>query len=201
MDARFADLKKIPREPAARMLAMANAKLATPLKSPASAPVEAVLAELDAAGAVFDMLRLLAIALPPRERTWWACLAAHDTLDPGAEKLPPPLAAAEAWVFKPSDENREAARAAAEAAEADDDTSLCATAVAICDGKLGAGDMAEYAAPPGGAATAVFGMVMLSLGHRAEAFAAHAQLLIDRALDIARGGNGRLDPAGAGAGS
>lgn len=193
MSGRFTDLKKVPPEPAARMLAMANAKLVTPLKSPASAPVETVLEELDAAGALFDMLRLLAVALPPRERTWWACLAARDLLDPAAKKLPPPLAAAEAWVFKPTDENREAARAAAEAADSDDDTALCATAVALCDGTLGPGELAQYPAPPGGAATVVFGVVMLSLSQHADRFDAHGRLLVDRALHIARGGNGRLE--------
>ncbi len=47
MNERFADLTKLPRQPAARLLALANAKLQTPLESPASAPVEAVLAELE----------------------------------------------------------------------------------------------------------------------------------------------------------
>jgi hypothetical protein len=194
MTARFADLKKIPNEPAARMLARANARLSTPLRAPASAPVAAVLEELEAADAVVDMLRLLAIALPPRERTWWACLAARDLLPPGAEP-PPPLAAAEAWVFRPGDDTRAAARAAAEAAEPGDDTSLCATAVAMCDGALGPGELAEYPAPPGGPETLVFGMAILALSRRPDAFAAHGRLLVDRALDIARGGNGRVEAA------
>jgi hypothetical protein len=192
MDARFANLKKIPREPAARLLAGANARLSTPLKAAASAPIETVLEELNTAGATFDMLRLLAVALPPRERIWWACLAARDLLGPGAE-APASLSAAEAWVFKPTDANREAARAAAEAAEVGDDTSLCGTAVAMNDGRLGTGDMAEHAAPPGAAATAVFGMAMLALSRNPEDHVARGRILIDRALDIARGGNGRLE--------
>jgi hypothetical protein len=194
MNARFADLKKIPDEPAARMLARANARLTTRLRAPASAPVAVVLEELEAADALVDMLRLLAIALPPRERVWWACLAARDALPPGAA-APPPLAAAEAWVFRPDDETRAAARAAAEAAGPEDDTALCASAAAMADGTLGPGDLAGHPAPPGGAETLAFGMAVLSLSRRSDAFAAQGRLLVDRALDIARGGNGRIEAA------
>ncbi len=197
MTQRFADLKKVPREPAARLLAGANARLKTPLRSPVAAPVSVVLAELDEAEAWIDMLRLLSVALPPRERVWWACLAGRDVAaaaaGPGAAppRLPPPLAAAEAWVFKPSDAARDAARAAAEAAEPFDDTSLCATAVVFFDGTLGTGALAQQPAPPGVAQAAVFGMNLISLGLEGQDFTAAANRLIDRALDIARGGNGR----------
>ena len=192
---RFAGLKKIPKEPALRLLALANMKLDCPLKAPASAPVDVVLAELDAAGAWLDMLRLLAAALPPRERVWWGCLAAEDTLTEDAPR-PLTLTAAQAWVFKPSDDTRAKARSALEAADPDDQATLCAMAVAMCDGKLGPGDLAAYDAPPGAAAIAVFGAALLSLGAVDSAgFEARKTLLVDRALDIARGGNGRLgDP-------
>jgi hypothetical protein len=46
MDKRFADLKKIPAVPAARLLAAASIKLKTKLKSPTSADVSTVLTEL-----------------------------------------------------------------------------------------------------------------------------------------------------------
>jgi hypothetical protein len=195
MTQRFADLKKVPKEPAARLLAGANARLKTPLKAPVAAPVGVVLAELEEAGAWIDMLRLLSVALPPRERVWWACLAGRDVAA-AAPRLPPPLAAAEAWVFKPSDAARDAARAAAESAEPDDDTTLCATAVIFFDGTLGTGDLARQPAPPGVAQAAAFGMNLLALGQEGADFAGAANRLIDRALDIARGGNGR---GGAGA--
>ncbi|MFQ5621865.1 MAG: hypothetical protein ACE5FS_00565 [Paracoccaceae bacterium] len=193
MSERFADLKKIAREPAARLLATANAKLQTKVKAPASASVEAVLEELDENGAVVDMLRILSLALPARERVWWACLAARDLVGQDVEPAPPPLAAAEKWVFKPTDENREAAREALELAEMDDQTELCATAVIFCDGKIGTGDLADVDAPPGGSATAAFVMNATALSESGEKFDAYGQLLVDRALDIARGGSGRLD--------
>jgi hypothetical protein len=195
MTQRFADLKKVPKEPAARLLAGANARLKTPLTSPVAAPVSVVLAELEEVGAWIDMLRLLSVALPPRERVWWACLAGRDVVEAekgaGPLRVPPPLAAAEAWVFKPSDATRDAARAAAEVAEPLDDTTLCATAVIFFDGTLGTGALAQQPAPPGVAQAAAFAMNLLSLGLEGQDFKVAANRLIDRALDIARGGNGR----------
>src|SRR5690606_28163821 len=143
---------KIPREPALRLLALANAKLSVPVSAPAAASVETVFAELDAAGANIDILRLISVVLPARECIWWACLAAEDLLE-GREPTRA-LAAAQAWVFKPTDENREAARRAAETAGPEDDTDLCALAVSMCDGKIGPGELGQYDAPPGGTATA-----------------------------------------------
>ena len=188
---RFAGLKKMPRQPAARLLAMANARLETRLTAPASAPVELVLAELADRGAVVDILRLLSVALPPRERIWWSCLAGRDTLEPG-EEPPPPLLAAEAWVFRPTEENRAAAQAALEIADIDDDTVHCATGVLYCDGTLGPGTLAEHPAPPGAGELAAFAMNLIALGTRPEAFDIMSDLLVDRALDIARGGSGRV---------
>ena len=195
METRFADLKKVSKEPAARMLALANARLETRLGMPASAGVGVVLAGLAKAGAPVDMLRLLSVALPPRERTWWACLAARDILGPDPENLPPTLSAAEAWVRKPGEDTRLAVRKALDLAEADDDTSLCATAAVFGDGTLGPGDMAQHPAPPGASEAAAFGMNMITIGETEGDFFAEADRLIDRGLDIARGGTGR--PAGA----
>lgn len=195
MDTRFRNLKKLPNDPAAKLLAQANIKLDTKVSAPASAPAPVVLAELAGAGAVLDMLQLLAVALPGREATWWACLAARDILGPDAKTVPPPLAAAEAWVFKPTDENRARARAAIDTAERGDDTTFCAMAAVYTAGTLGPDDLSEYPAPPGGLAGAVLSMNMLSAAAHARQAAAHMQMLVERGLDIARGGNGRVGAA------
>lgn len=194
MSDRFADLRKIPEQPAKRFLAAANAKLATPLTAPASAPVSAVMGELAGQGAFVDMLRLMSVALPARERTWWACLAARDVVGPDADPVPATLATAEAWVFRPGEETRAAAYQAAEAADPDDETVLCATAAVFADGTLGPGDLKEYPAPPGGGEAAAFGMNVMALEHLGLPIAEAADRLIDRALDIARGGSGKPKP-------
>jgi hypothetical protein len=192
MSKRFENLKKIPAEPAARMLAMANTKLQTKIAAPASAPIAIVLTELEEKAAKIDILRLLSVALPPREATWWACLAGHDLIGPNPAVIPPPLACAERWVFKPTEENRIAARDAFETADMDDDTTFCAMAALYADGTLGPGDLNQTPAPPNGVSAAVFAMNLLSMKMNVDRMQVHLDILIDRALDIARGGNGRV---------
>ncbi len=194
MSERFSNLTKVPKEPAARLLANTNTRLTTPISAPASAMPEVVLAELDEKGATVDMLHLLAILLPARERVWWACLAARDCVGPKSENDPPSLAAAEAWVFKPTDENREAARATLDHAEVNDDTVNCALSVLYSDGTLGAGDLSQHQAPAGASEVAAFAMNVIALRENSDKFEEHGQLLVDRALDIARGGNGNVEP-------
>ena len=191
MTERFKSLSKLPNQPAARLLAQANCKLTTKLEAAASASVEVVLTELAAKAAYDDMLMVLACALPPRERVWWSCLAGRDTI-PEGDKLPPPLVAAEAWVFKPTEDNRKAAQAAIEVAEVEDDTVHCASAVVFFDGTLGPGDLAEHAAPPGAAELSVFAINIIAYCRDSEQMEAMGNVLVDRALAIARGGSGNI---------
>jgi hypothetical protein len=199
MKDRFNNLTKIPRQPAARLLSQANAELETELDAPATASVEAVLAELDKKGAVIDMLRLLAIALPARERVWWACLAARDTLAEGA-KPSHLLLSAEAWVHKPTPENHQAVQNALQHASVKDDTKHCAMAVLYHDGTLGPGELSHHPAPAGGSETMAFAMNVVAIGRSGKPLEVAAALLIDRAVDIAKGGSGRVsrEPATAG---
>lgn len=198
MSTRFENLKKVPPEPAAKLLANANTKLQTKHGLPASASVTAVLAELDKLGAKIDMLRLLSVVLPPREATWWACLAARDLIGPDAKQVPMPLAAAERWVFKPNQDNRVIVRNAYETAEQDDDTAYCAMAALYADGTLGPGDLNQMAAPPCGVSAAVLAMNLLAMRANVDRMQVYLEILIDRALNIARGGNGKVE-AGQGA--
>jgi hypothetical protein len=192
MAKRFEGLEKIPRQPAARLLALANARLGVKVDSPAAAPVHEVLAELDGKSAVVDMLRLLAVSLPPRERVWWACLAARDLVAAG--KAPATIVeAVEAWVWEPSEETMIRIRRAIDAAESDDETVLCGNAAMMSGGKLGPEELAQFDAPPGGSEAYALVMNAQSLGI-AEAPDLYGHYLVDRALDIARGGQGDLPP-------
>jgi hypothetical protein len=168
-----------------------NAVPQTPIDAPARASVAEVLAEFEAKGALIDMLLLLAHALPPREATWWACLAARDILLEGAAPTAS-LKAAEAWVFRPGIETRAQAREAFDAAGNEDDTFFCAMAASFADGTLGPGELDDYDAPPGAVGGAVFGMVLTSLFDDEDQVEARGPLLLARALDIARGGNGNV---------
>ncbi|MBL3703852.1 hypothetical protein GI582_14235 [Sulfitobacter sp. BDSS02] len=192
MSDRFSGMVKVPKDPAARLLADANVLLKTPLDAPASAAADVVLSELAEKNAWIDILMLLGVILPPRERVWWACLAARDYIGPKSDRDPAALKAAEAWVFKPTDENREAARQSLDHAYIDDETVHCAMCVLYSDGTLGPGDLAKFPAPAGASETSAFAMNMVALGELSDKFEAHTQVLIDRAVDIARGGNGQM---------
>jgi len=191
MSGRFDKMTKAAREPAAKLLSLANVELETPVEAPASAMPEIVLAELDGKDAVIDQLKLMAVVLPPRERVWWACLAARDLVGPGEDRVTPSLRAAEAWVRRPTDENREAARATLDHARVGDDTVMCAEAVLYADGTLGPGDLAQHPAPAGACEILCFIMNIKAMSGQEADQMAHARLLVDRAADIARGGDGR----------
>jgi hypothetical protein len=195
VNTRFQSMVKLPEGPVAKRLAELNVTLKTPLVAPASAPAEVVLAELDEKGALIDLLRLLSILLPARERVWWACLAARDLVGAAPENATPSLLAAEAWVFRPSAENRIAAQEAVDLAGPDDETVNCALSVVYSDGTLGPKALAQYPAPLGAATITAFGVVVTALGHHADRYAEYGQLLIDRAVNIGRGGNGKLEVA------
>ncbi len=194
--ARFADLKKVPKQPATRLMAMGNSKLNSELGVPANASVSEVLDDLEKQApdldASLDMLRLMAMALPARERTWWACLAARDVIGKEIENTPLSLEIAEKWVRKPSDELRDAARKAVENADIDDETVNCATSVVFFDDTLGTGDLAQYPAPPGASQNAVLAMVAKAVTHLSDDPVEACNILVDRAVDIARGGSGQI---------
>ena len=192
MTKRFENLKKVPEQPAARLLAAANAKLETKLSLPASASVKAVLEELDKVDAHIDILRLLSVSLPPRECVWWACIAGRDIIEPDEKSMC--LTASEAWVFEPTPENRERLRLVLENESTGDEAAPCATAAYYAPGNLGEGDMADIPAPIGVVSACCFGMNLktLKVGPNPDRC---FQVTIDRALDIARGGNGKIQLA------
>ena len=196
MSGRFENLVKVPPDPVAKMLSHANVLLKTPLEAPPTADAATVLEELERKGALIDLLRVLAVVLPARERVWWACLAARDYIGPRGPDDPPSLAKSEAWVLDPTEENRDAARITLDHAYVDDDTVNCALAVLYHDGTLGPGDLRQYPAPAGAAETAAFAMNMVALGQLSDKFEEHGRLLVDRALDIAKGGRGLVAAAG-----
>jgi hypothetical protein len=89
-------------------------KLLTAQQSPAQ-----FLKALADRGHYVDALRLMAVALLPREAVWWACLCCRHTL--GAKAPPAPaedhaLQAAAQWVTRPDEPRRKAAEVAGAAA-------------------------------------------------------------------------------------
>jgi hypothetical protein len=200
---RFADLRKVPKQPALRLVAIANGKLKTKLKAPANSTVSDVLIELASMdkdlNAHLDMLRIMAAALPARERVWWTCLAGRDIIGPDVEEVPLTLKLSEEWVRKPSDDLREKVREAVELADSDDEMDMCGATVQFYDDTLGTGDLAKHAAPPGASQNSALTMVSKAVAPLAarldvDLFTA-INIHIDRAVDISRGGNGQIQSA------
>lgn len=164
------------------------------LKAGAGGTPAALIAALISAGLAVDAIRVLAMALPRREAAWWACLAARDALpaasNPAAETAA--LAAAENWVFKPSEEHRRACFAPAQALEFATPAAYAAMAVFWSGGSLAPPD-APVVIPPGDTltGTAAAAAALLAAAREPAAIKAHYEALLRQAVDIANGGSGR----------
>lgn len=193
-DARFADLKKMPDKPAAEILAKVKAKPIVAPDTPADASVADMLKAFDGKASFADQFQLLAHALPVREGVWWACLAAEAYFPGGPETYPEHLTAAKAWVRKPGGETRAATEKALQSADPVDDTTPCAQAALYAKGTMGTGLLDDMPTKPGFAGLFVYRMVLSawSLAKAPEEKVATGRRLVDQALDIARGGNGRV---------
>ena len=160
------------------------------------ADVPAALEALEADGMATDAVKLVAHALPRREGVWWACMCARATMP---AELPPTdraaLDAAEAWVRKPSDENRRAAFAAAEQARFGTPEAWAGVA-AFWSGDSMA-PVGQPAVPPAPhlAGLAITGAVTLA-SVRTDPARQPARLarFIASGRDIASGGPGRMEP-------
>ena len=165
--------------------------------------VAAMAAQCDAAGFLqwlvdqehhVEAVRYLAHALPPREGVWWACVSARRAL--GREPWPEDVAAleaAEAWVFKPSDDGlRLAAMKAAEATDLQSAAALAAVACFFSGGSMLPPDQPPE--PPGEqlCPTMVAAAVLYAASKgSAERAPDRFKLLLAMGMDIASGGSGK----------
>lgn len=140
-----------------------------------------------------DAVRFLAMALPKREATWWACLAARHGLAedaPGQEMAA--IAAAEAWVYRPSEENRQLTQPVAEATKFKTAASWAAIAAFWSGGSIS--PVPDVMVPPAEdlTAKAVSGAIMLAAaaGNPAD-ISRNYQLFLQQGINIACGGDGR----------
>lgn len=189
----FAGLKKLPETPAQALADAAEIEFSVPIEGEETTPADALrqFAEADKPG---DQIRMLALALPPREGVWWACVCMRDMLPAAPVKMPDCLTTAEAWVYKPNAETREAAHKAAQAARPSDDTQIVATAAVYAAGTMGPGDLDAMPLQAGAFANVLAGAVLTAMANAREELAERMPgLVIERGLDIARGGNGRLE--------
>ncbi len=154
------------------------------------------------AGLLVDAIRLLAIALPRREAVWWACLAARGALATAPAAAPatdaPPadlaaLEAAEAWVYRPTEENRRATFPPAELLNFKTAAAYAAMAAFWSGGSLAPPD-APVVVPPGDGltGTAAAAAVLLAAAALPKEAPARQRASLVQALDIANGGSGKM---------
>jgi len=175
---------------------VAAAQLSAPAGEIAAraAGAEALVDALVAQSKFEDAVRLLANALLPREAVWWACLAGRLAMatvrKPGDADA---LAAAEAWVYKPNEDNRRAAMAKAQATAFDSAGAWAAVAAFWSGGSMAPPAAPSVPPPPYLIGRAIFGAVMLAAvaGPPDKIGARYAQL-VAQGIDIAAGGNGRV---------
>lgn len=140
-----------------------------------------------------DAVRFLAAGLPKREAVWWACLCARTALaDQPAPKAAQAIEAAEAWVYKPTEEHRRATEKLAEQATYDEPAAWAAMGAFWSGGSMS--PEGQPVVPPGDELTgkAVAGAVLLAVakGEASKMTECYRDFL-GKGLDIAAGGDGR----------
>ena len=146
-----------------------------------------------------DAIKFVARALPKREASWWACLCAHSVLaeKPDAEASRA-LELAGKWVYQPSEENRRLTYQAAEATGFKHPASWAAMAAYWSGGSLAPAEVPPVPPAENLTAQAVAGAVMLAAVHiDPEDAAQKYRRFLEQGIDIACGGNGRLQDASA----
>lgn len=143
-----------------------------------------------------DAIRFLSRALPKREATWWACLAARSTVnDATPTQQIQALEAAEAWVYRPNEENRRLAYERAVAATFENPSSWAAMAAFWSGGSMTAPDLPVVPPADNLTSKAATGAIMLSAVHGdPRKLEETYQLYLKQGLDIAAGGDGRAQP-------
>ncbi|MEM9198637.1 MAG: hypothetical protein AAGD12_12405 [Pseudomonadota bacterium] len=186
MSDRFEGLKKIPDQAAGEFLAATGGALDDADGIALNRYVSEVLADLDARGNLTDQIRLLARSLPKREAVWWACLAGRDLQPEGTQWQT--LQVAEAWVFKPGHEARQRCFDVVNDSDPDEESDLCARAAYFAEPE----EEEVWVQPGFTPMMAELMNIKSMLAVPPEAAELWARHLIDRGLDIARGGNGTL---------
>jgi hypothetical protein len=141
-----------------------------------------------------DAVKVLAHALPKREAVWWACLCARKTLtEKSSAAENKAIELAEAWVYKPSEENRKLLIPIAETAHFKNAASWAVVAAFWSGNNISF--TPEVTIPPteGLTAKAVTGAIITAaVSDKPENIASNYQLFLKQGIDIACGGDGRV---------
>ena len=187
-------LNKISAKKAAEICAVAAAAGRT-LPDPGDASPAEYLKKLVSAPALDEAIQFMAFALPKREAVWWACLCARSQVrDSTPAAALAALTAAEAWVYRPTDETRRAAMERAQATQFDSALIWPAVAAFWSGGSLAPPNLPAVPPPSHLSGVAVCGAVTLAAVQTEPALAEQKrQRYIEIAIDVANGGSGRIE--------
>jgi Family of unknown function (DUF6931) len=152
-------------------------------------------------GHFVDAIKLLAFGLPKREAVWWGIQCVRAILPAEASpKESEALKAAEAWVYKPTEENRWAAKEAAERAGVDKPAGWPAMGAFWSGGSMVPAHLPQMSPGPAFTANAVSGAIFMAAGlYDPERVMDLFKLSVEDGIDIANGGAGkrraRSDPS------
>jgi hypothetical protein len=164
---------------------------AQPLLKDAMPPLDFI-AALTASKLHRDAVQFLARALPKREAVWWSCLCTRDTIpDPGPKQLTAAIQAAEAWVYRPTEENRRKAQQTAEAIEDPHAARWSAMGAFWSGGSVAPPDAPEVKPAEDLTAKAVAGAILMAATEEPMETDDRFKRFLDYGADIANGGTGR----------
>jgi hypothetical protein len=153
--------------------------------------------QLMAQDLLHEAIKFMARALPKREATWWACLAARTELtESSTQEQLIAVEIAEQWVYKPTEENRRLTYSAAHAANFDSAAAWAAMAAFWSGGSMAPPEAPVVPPAENLTGKAVAGAIMLAAVRREpEKANDKIKTFLAQAINIAQGGNGRLDAA------
>lgn len=141
-----------------------------------------------------DVMRFFAYGLPKREAIWWSYLCATDTTPQTNKEDFAALVAVKKWVYTPNEDNRRETKPLAKTLNYKTAASWSAMAVFWSGGSLTPAGKPEVLPSEQLTAHAVAGAVLLAAVEKNPEQASEKYLLfLQRAIDIANGGNGVLD--------
>lgn len=142
-----------------------------------------------------DAVKVMTRTLPPRESVWWACVCARqmESLAGNADEISA-LEMAEKWVYKPTDEHREAAFELVKESQAPSAGTLSAMAAAFSAGNLPLGEGQFSALDDDAFPQVVDAVVMIAAVEKeGEQINEQIQNFLKIGEDIACGGSGQIE--------
>ncbi len=160
------------------------------------ADVGAAIDILENAGFAAEAMRVLAHALPKRERVWWACMCAANTAPADlAESDRMARETAETWVRQQKDEQRRAAMTHAELGGFQSPEAWAGVAAFWSGDSISLKDLPAVPPPPHAAGAAAAGAVALAATRGdISRYPVRLKRFLESGRNIAAGGPGRMAP-------